>query len=693
MSTHSDSFEILRSCRALFLNHLGALLLDSGIVSGNAIRAIQDGAGAYFDEMVSTRRRGSFTEEAAGLTASRITLVGEDDLELGIRLDNLSAKLFESTGGSLWKIHLRFVSLLRRPDLPNTDNPVGPRGIGQGLHAMLAASGASSIDQKLALLDRLEDCLAQNLPALYAEINDFLDRGGVAAAQSSIVTAQEGPLRRERPAPAENSLRALQQTLQARLPEGSTAAANPPATTGGAAASLLSQATLEQLIFRLNELDRRGAFAPELRSGTAPSTESLIPELFAGAGAKHNLPTTLRAAELGIPTTAGEALAIDTLAMIFEAIFTDPKLPDALKAAVSSLQITLLKVAMKDASLFTDDRHPARQVLDRMGQAMLGLPTDVPARHPVCRRLFEIASQLRSDYSGENTVFQAALAQLDALTSERNKELAAAANAYQPLLRQLDRRDEAAIQTRQIVDQLIERNPPDSIRAFLDQAWRKVLQLVWLEHGPDSSQWQAHVTAVDELLWTFQPKTDPEQRKALARHLPAILKLLKAGMERIGLSSQAQETFLDDCFTLQTQALRAAPTAAGAAEPSAEIAATGLRSAASEPTIGEVQSGPLILTTLDFSDFQPGPARALPCALGDWLELRIEGGETRVARLCLISPSSQRALLYNPDFGLALAVHPAILDRQLRSGEARIVSAGSLFEAAASLALQQTSAH
>ena len=54
MAIHSDSFAILRDCRALFLKHLGALLQDSQLVSGHAISAIQQGAGAYFDEIVST---------------------------------------------------------------------------------------------------------------------------------------------------------------------------------------------------------------------------------------------------------------------------------------------------------------------------------------------------------------------------------------------------------------------------------------------------------------------------------------------------------------------------------------------------------------------------------------------------------------------------------------------------------------
>lgn len=684
MSLRSDSFEILRGCRALFLKHLGALLLDSGIISGSAIRAIQEGAGAYFDEMVSTTRRGSFSEEAHGLTSSRITLVAEDDLALGIRLDNLSARLFETTGGSLWRTHLRFVTLLRRPDLPKSANPIGPKGICQGLTAMFAASGATGIEQKLTLLDRIEVYLLANLPGLYAEINDFLDRGGIEAAQATIVGSPDGPKQADQSSP--NPLLALQQQLLARLP-GGIASIQAPTGVGGAEASLLSQASLEQLIFRLNELDRQGAFRAQFKPGSSLSTESLIPELFSGSTGKPSLPKALNSAELGIPSTATEGLAIDTLAIIFEAIFSEPTLPDALKAAISSLQITLLKLAMKDASLFTDDKHPARLVIDRMGLAVLGLPTDVPARHPVCTRLFEIASQLRSG-SGDISAFQSALIQLDALIAERNSELTKSAAAYLPLLRQLDRRDEANVQTRQILDKLIEQKPPETIQAFLNQSWRKVLQLVWLENGPDSSQWKAHVKAIEELLWSFQPKTDPAERKSLARHLPTILKLLKAGMERIGLSTEAQEAFLDDCFTLQTQALRATPAAETGA--TSVIAATGLHASGGQTVYGDVRSGQFVLNTLDFSDYQPGPARSLPSAIGDWLELRIDDSTTRVARICYISPNSQRALLLNPDFGLALAIHPAILDRQLRAGEAHIRSASSLFDIAANRALQKT---
>jgi hypothetical protein len=687
MALQSDNFEILRDCRALFLKHLRALLQDSGLISGNAIAAIQDGAGSYFDEVIASNRRGSFAEEVDGLTSSRITLLAEDDLELGIRLDNLTARLFETTGGSLWKLHLRFVTLLRRPELPKSENPVGPKSICRGLDAMFAAAGVSSLEQKLTLLDRIEAWLNQNLPALYAELNDFLERNGIDAAQPAIITAPDSPTAaREVPAAAlsGNALQALQQALAGRLPavpEGATPAA------GGAAASLLSQTALEQLMFRLEALERMGRFGPPVLPGGSPAGEPMMPALFSESDAP-SAPKIIRSAELGLPKTSSESLAIDTLAMIFEAIFADPELPDILKAAVSSLQIRLLKVAMKDASLFTDAEHPARLVLDRMAQAALGLPLDVSARHPVCVRLFELASRLRTEQGADRAGFETALADLDSLIADRNQEIASAAAPYLPLLEQAERGDLLTARVTQTIAAALEQQPPAAVHDFLDRTWRQVLLQVGREHAPDSPQWQEYSAAIDGLLWSFQPKTAAEDRKQLAQRVPQMLKVLKQGMEHVGLSATEQESFLDECFRLQTQALRA--SASPSPEQTAAIGAAALRLPTGEPVGGEIRGGDLVLPTFDYPDLRSPPTRAPAYAVGDWLAFRGADDAVHVGQVCHISESNRRALLLNPNCHLAIAIHAAILDRQLREGEAAIRSGASLFDRAASRALGQT---
>ncbi|HEX6734406.1 MAG TPA: hypothetical protein VF096_06310, partial [Azonexus sp.] len=76
-----DAFAILRDCRTFYLKQLGQLLQEAEPVSAKAVEVFRQAVGGYFDEMVAGARRSGF-EGAKGLTASRISLVKEHDLEL-----------------------------------------------------------------------------------------------------------------------------------------------------------------------------------------------------------------------------------------------------------------------------------------------------------------------------------------------------------------------------------------------------------------------------------------------------------------------------------------------------------------------------------------------------------------------------------------------------------------------------------
>lgn len=373
-----DRYDILLECRSYYLAQLAALLRDCQLVSEAAIAAILQGTGKHFDDMQVSRRLGSFSEEARGLTSSRISLVGDDDLELNIRLDGLCNRLAESTSVPLWKTHLRFITLLDRPDLPKTHNPVGPQGIIQGLQTLFKAAGATTLDDKLDLLDRIEIVLGEGLPAIYTQIDGLLDRAGAATAQASIVSAQEAP----RPATAKPAASlptttgnaapgsAGNESLLARL--AATAGGGTGIATG---AQLLSQVALDNLMFRLEQLERTQRNDSDFLTASSPNLEALIPELFADSpkpAAAAARP--VRARELGIPGNTSEGQAIDAVGAFCDAIFADPELPEALKLLIASLQVSLVKLAIKDRSLFTRNDHPARGTIDRLGRAFMARP-------------------------------------------------------------------------------------------------------------------------------------------------------------------------------------------------------------------------------------------------------------------------------------------------------------------------------
>jgi len=679
-----DAFHILRDCRAIYLKQLGQLLQEAERVPAQAVQAFQQTVGEYFDEMASSSRRSGF-DVADGLTASRISLVGESDLELEIRLGDFSSHLMERTGGDLWRVYLRFVTLLRRPDLSTAENPVGPKGIAMGLMDFCAQLEEGH-EKRLARVDQLEDYFSKHLAVLYDTLNNFLAERHVDMAQPSIITAPDSAPAKSATASAApaNPAIALQRKLLGTTGELVAADAGP-------AASLLSQAMLASLLSRLDELEKSGklsSVSPSSFSNTAsqPSLESLIPDLFATETDKDapSAPVTLNSSELGIPAGAPEGATIDTMALIFEAIFASATLPDAIKAVLSSLQIPLLKAAMLDAAFFASPHHPARQVLDKIALAGLGLPTDVAPNHPVCQRIQAIASQIRAEFTGDIKVFEQQAEALNLLIAERDSTVTQSAEAYIPLLHQIERRNQAGRRCHQVVEQHLAHGAPAEIASFLRNHWQKLLQSVWLEHGEQSEVWLEHNNLVSDLLWSIQPKTDMEERKHLAKMLQPMLQRLNAGMVRIGVSESEQAAFLDTCFALQTAAMRGAPSGG---TPPGSAAVPDITTAT--PESSELVVGDLHLRILDrttgSSRLRPPPARP-----GCWLRLAMDDEQRLCGRLCPSSPDSNLLLIANPDWGFALAIHPEILEHMFANNAARICSTDSLFDAAAESALRQS---
>jgi hypothetical protein len=422
-------------------------------------------------------------------------------------------------------------------------------------------------------------------------------------------------------------------------------------------------------------------------AATTTSLEALIPGLFERdqPALPVAAPKIFDSRQLGLPSSAPEAATIDTLAQIFEVIFASPSLPDAVKSAISSLQIPMLKTAMRDSEFFRTDSHPARRLLDRMARAALGLPRDAAPDHPVCTALQAVAARVRNESARDPEVFTKGLADLDTLINDRDQAVAQAAEAYLPLLYQLDRRKQAAARSRQFIDSIIARGVPAGIAAFLREHWHKVLLISWMEGGEQGPAWQENTALIGDLLWSIQAKTEFDDRKRLAKMLPVMLQRLNAGMARAGIAQEVQSAFLDTCFALQTAAMR------GSAAPPESAPTTMLSPLRNgEMTLGELGAGPLLLKTLDLpeSAAQSFRLRPPPVRPGSWLSFPLGETPALCGRLCQISPDSGMLLIANPEWHYAVALHPGLLDGMLKSGAARISSNDSLFNLAAEQALR-----
>lgn len=666
-----DRYGVVQQCRAHYLQRLVVVAQEAGVLEPRALEQLQEGAGAFFEAMVSAARRSGF-EQADGLTASRISLVDDNQLEQELRRDDIARRLYDRCAENLWRLHLRCVTLLNRPELVLKDNPMSPDGVSAGLAALCAALGLSQ-EKILDLLDRLEQQLALHMPVLYGELADLLAQAGVAAAvaQRSIVQAPSGPAG-EPASGGEDPLAALKGALlqQTASPGPTGGGVVQLAPAGGGPVQVVDTELLERLLDRLKTLD---AFTPT------------NPELImhgAGSDGPGRPPAALNARNLGVAGPDGAS--IDALALIFEAIFAHPQLAEGARAAIVGLQIPVLKLALQDRSFFSERQHPARLTLDRMAVLATGLPPSAGFEHPVCQQLNQIAAGIRNAPRLGSETFTAALAGLDAAIAARGEAIEALAAAYQPLVARVEQEGQAASVARQFLASRLQAGLPQEFVEFLEHDWFAVLEAACRTGGVQGQAWQAASGLVDELLWSIAPKQTQEERQRLAALIPSILKRIPIALAAIGRRLDPGSPFLDACFALQTAAMRgrALPPAAPARPQG------GLEEAIQAP-VGrgalqhyDLEAGGRLLKVLRYPE--PGNITVTPGRRGEWLEFQLPdaGAGLLCGRLSWDGPGGE-VLLANPDWDFAVYLGPGVLDALLRVRQASRCNATSLFDEAA----------
>ncbi len=674
---------ILGDSRALFLRRLTDIARHAGLVSRPVLAAFTQALGEAYDELVIARRDGF--ERTRGLTASHIRLVADDDLELELRIGEIGRRLADIGGNLLWRVLRRFMTLLGRPEMTPADNPVGTDAIATSLLAVCRASGAGH-DEKLVLLARLEEQLALDFCDLYRELDELLAGNDVETAQAPAAggggTRPDAQVLPPADAGGPNPLSALQSLLgRQRAVDGAEAVAGmpdrrgaPQASPGDIALDVAGLVALNQLAARLDQIGSSAA-----RDGAA-----------AAAGA------AVSAKDLGLPPGNPEAVAVDTLSLIFEDISAGGDLPYAVATTIARLKIPLLKVAIFDPSLFSDSGHPARRLINGMARAAVGLPRGAGRGHPLCTRLWRLADVVCDTLQRDCSVLSAPLAELGTLIAERDRAVGAEAQAYLPLAEAWEAREQAAAAAHRWLREIVgergagDRGVAPGIVGFLRRYWVRAMAVAAREEGgAGGGLWQEYHDTVVDLLWSVQPKLQPEERKQLVRLVPSLLKRINAALDRIGATAEEREPFLDDCFALQTAAVRGAPLPPAATEelPAESAPAPGI----AVDTL-EIDGRRLKAATRGAPFAAAGPAPDGAVHAGDWLDFNLGDGEALCGLVCWRNPQSGSVLLFNPDWGYAVAVACGVLEDQLLGARAGVASSRAIFDVAARRVIDRLSA-
>jgi hypothetical protein len=256
-------------------------------------------------------------------------------------------------------------------------------------------------------------------------------------------------------------------------------------------------------------------------------------------------------------------MTLDIIAMLFDELFDDPNVPSTLKGLIGRLQIPMLKVAISDKSFFSTKSHPARRLLDAMGEVALRLPADFNDANPLFARIDGIVQHLVEGYQADLEIFTTARDELLELMAEEDRRIEQEALAQAKQVEEMEHLALARSAAQQeVLARIRVRELPPAVLKFVSQEWIKLLLVVHAREGVESEAWKDAVAAMDDLIWSVEPKNTPEDRRKLAALIPSLIKRLTAGIENAAIADAVRTRFFAELMTYHMQAISATPRVA-----------------------------------------------------------------------------------------------------------------------------------
>ena len=659
------------------------------------------------------------TWKEGGFNPEELSLVAPDDLEESLASVNIANSIHEICGEELFGIEKRMGVLLNDPELAQTNNPLGPEVIGKSFMGAMKELDCP-VKVKLLLVTMFNKHMPGQIKGVYRDINQHLVEKGILEKiragmrrRSDGVGASISGAAGKMDASGEAGLFA---TLQQLLMQNASGGAFQAGQSGAVPAQSLS--VVNALTRLQQEQLERLAGSPQpqhLReNGGALDTASFADGY---ANVLRGIKNSAVAGTMGHV----DAMTLDIVAMLFDYILDDRRIPDAMKALISRLQIPVLKVAMLDKSFFSQKSHPARKLLDELADISIGWNEAEGHQGGLYKKVDDLMQRILNEFNDKVGIFADVLQDLELYLAEEKKHADELTGLSAQVVHHREQEEIAKIMAHDEIRRRIHSPQlPDVIRNFLVGCWESVLAAAYVQAGEDGEPWNRAIATMDELVWSVEPKRVPDDRKQLVSLLPALLKRLQDGMVLVDLPDAERDQFFSKLIKCHAGAIKSglyATVQEGVAsenvipsgfvvdefeaEDSAQIAPQGAESADFTvvvlpredvtPDPAFIQSMAAGMATDDDSGWQTITIGDMPwqgapesasddfdamvkrLKRGTWIEFELENGESSRVKLAWVSPLKGLYLFTNRLGERAVSITPAGLAEKFRNGYAQII--------------------
>ncbi len=261
----------------------------------------------------------------------------------------------------------------------------------------------------------------------------------------------------------------------------------------------------------------------------APEDFSQTPLVFDANQIKKAVLSSIGESEGGAVTKAVHQVSektIDFIKLIFDAIIDEESITDEIKTLLLSLQIPVIKAAMLDSEFFIDDQHPARQLLDKIAEAGVGVCEHTD---PVYVEIEKVVRKLLSDYDEDIIAFTVALDELKELTEEIYRKARETEAKSQKAVKMSHAKSIVLQEIRKIT---IGKELPLGIRTLVLKVWPSMMFNHYMAHGKANDEWVELLMILQKIIESVQPLNTVQELEELGVSYNDILEAAKSKLNK-----------------------------------------------------------------------------------------------------------------------------------------------------------------
>lgn len=260
--------------------------------------------------------------------------------------------------------------------------------------------------------------------------------------------------------------------------------------------------------------------------------------------------------------TDSEKAIIEMVALMFESILQEDRIPTGVRVWFARLQMPVLRIALAEPDFFSKPDHPARQLIDHMGSCVLGFDASGITSDALAGEIKRVVQVIEQYPETGDRVYKRVYEEFKVFLKQHLAKKPAAQKVL-GVAQQLEQKETLTIQyTIELRDQLKDMPVRDEVREFLFKVWAETLAVSAVRQGGQHEETLLLKKTATDLIWAASAKPNRTDRAKVISDLPVLLQTLRTGMTLLGIVRSAQDAHikiisdtLADAFMSKTQAI------------------------------------------------------------------------------------------------------------------------------------------